>query len=135
MTAKKLDEHGWPQDGQYLDFEKICAPLVKALRFAFKLTRKNRDKDIPYKGPNIGPRERASCLSAKHQLSAEMLQYSEEDQGRKADEEIIGLAELVLDIILTLVPNIIHHLVDICLWQFGARVFGKLFGRRDPIVV
>jgi hypothetical protein len=93
VAKKKLNKDGWPEKkNEPLSFTDICDPLVKALRFAYKLERRNRDKNIPYKGPNIGPREQASCLAAKHQLTSEALIYSEEDQGRNADDEIIGLA-------------------------------------------
>jgi len=83
---------GWPDDGQPADFEKLATPLVRAVRFAYDLKRKNADKDIPWKGPDIGWRERATCLSPKEQLTAERLGYSEEDQGRDPLVEIIGLA-------------------------------------------
>jgi hypothetical protein len=83
---------GWPKGNEAADFEKLTKPLVRAVRFAYKLNRQNEDKDIPWKGLDIGWRERATCLSPETQLSAERLRYSDEEQGRDALEEIIGLA-------------------------------------------
>lgn len=82
----------WPKDGEPASFEDLTRPLVRAVRFAYDLKRKNRDKDIPWSGPEIGAREQTVALPAARQLSADNLRYSEEEQGRDALEEIIGLA-------------------------------------------
>ncbi len=82
----------FPKDGSTLSFEKITDPLVRAVKFAYDIKRKNRDKDIPWKGPEIGQDDRACCLLAAQSLKSKNLIYSEEDQGREAIEEIIGLA-------------------------------------------
>jgi hypothetical protein len=82
----------WPANDAPMDFESLTKPLVRAMRFAYKLRRQNRDKDIPWTGPEIGERERATCLSPSTQLSSENMIYSEDEQGRDGLEEIIGLA-------------------------------------------
>jgi hypothetical protein len=82
----------WPANDKPFNIEKLTDPLIKAMRFAYKMQRQNADKDIPWRGPDIGDRERANCPSPKTQLKAENLQYSDEEQGRDALEEIMGLA-------------------------------------------
>ena len=82
----------WPDNDEPMEFEKLTAPLVRAVRFAYDLKRKNRDKDIPWRGPSIGKDCLATCFDAKEQLTASNLQYSEDEQGRDALVEIIGLA-------------------------------------------
>lgn len=62
------------------------------MRFAYDLTRRNQGRSIPWSGPPIGRHEAATSLEAKNRLSAKMLEYSKEDQGRDALDEIIGVA-------------------------------------------
>lgn len=82
----------WPKDGSPLDFEDLSAPVVKAIRFAYELIRRNRGNTIPWSGPPIGQREAACSLGAKERLNRVMLMESERDQGRDALTEIVGLA-------------------------------------------
>lgn len=83
----------WPEDeAEPLSFDAITRPLIKAIKYAYKLERRNKGKSIPWSGPEIGRPELAICLPAKEKLSAKMLAYSEDDQGRDALEEIVGLA-------------------------------------------
>jgi hypothetical protein len=82
----------WPADEKPAYFEDITAPIIRAIKFAYALRRKNRGKSIPYNGLDIGKDSQATCLRAKEQLSAEQLAYSSDEQGRNALEEIIGLA-------------------------------------------
>lgn len=83
----------WPTDKtETVYYSELIDPVVDAFRFAYDLKRKNRDKDIPYTGYNIGKDERVSCLPADQHLSSGNLIYSEEDQGRDACVEILGLA-------------------------------------------
>lgn len=80
----------WPEDGT-VDFDELVEPVVKAIKFAYNLRRKNLNKDIPYKGY-----ERkhclSTCLSIGSTLSAENLQYEQREQGRSALETIVGVA-------------------------------------------
>ena len=73
------------------DFEELSRPLVKAFRFAFDLTRKNEDRDIPWSGPNDLNTSNHVALTPKAALSAEQLRYSKDEQGRDALEELIGM--------------------------------------------
>lgn len=82
----------WPDNDKPAYFEDITAPIIKALKYAYRLQRKNKGNDIPYNGFEIGKDSLATCLNAKYQLSAESLAYAMDDQGRNALEEIIGLA-------------------------------------------
>jgi hypothetical protein len=82
----------WPDNDEPIDFEALSRPLVRAVHFAYSMRRKNKDKDIPWNGPDIGVRERAVSFDAKKKLTAANLAYSNDEQGRDALEEIIGLA-------------------------------------------
>jgi len=45
----------WPGGLETLRLRELSAPVCKALRFAFKLQRRNTTKDIPWEGPNDIP--------------------------------------------------------------------------------
>lgn len=83
----------WPtKKDEHVNFSDLTEGILHAVRFAYKLTRKNAGKDIPYQGYDIGDDVKAGCPSPDIQLSAEHLRYSEEDQGREPIETIIGVA-------------------------------------------
>jgi hypothetical protein len=93
MMKTKIGTDGWPESKhEPLDFDDIARPIIKAIRFCYGLKRKNQEKDVPWKGPNIGRSERATCLDAAYTVSVENLAYSRDEQGRDALEEIVGLA-------------------------------------------
>lgn len=81
----------WPEDGRPLDYQSLADTIRKSIRFAYDLTRKNPGRSVPWAGPPIGQNERATSLQAKERLSAAQLKYSEEEQGRDALDEIIGV--------------------------------------------
>jgi len=82
----------WHIDGSPASFEDIVAPLKKAIKFAYKMRRQNRTKDIPWNGLDIGQPELATCFHADENLMAEHMKFSKEAQGRDALDEILGLA-------------------------------------------
>ncbi len=78
-------------------FTDLTDAVIKAIRTAYNLRRKNKEKDIAWTGPqfdkdNFSDHLAACCFSPEHKLTAENLRYSEEDQGRDALEEIVGVA-------------------------------------------
>lgn len=79
----------WKEDPAY--FSDLTDPIVKAIKFAYKLSRKNLGKDIPYSGY-----DRPSILGTNHTIpkcfSAENLKYQENNQGISALDEIIAVA-------------------------------------------
>lgn len=79
----------WPDDGKPVSLEELTGPLCQAIRFAYSMRRKNRNKDIPYNGYEAA--ESPWGPSAKVALKAANLQYSEHDQGRDALTELIGI--------------------------------------------
>ena len=84
---------GWPEDGGHLDFEALTRPVLHAIRFAYDLKRRDRRRNIPWRGPDIvHTGTLACCPTIAERLKAHRLAYSEEDQGRDALEEIIGAA-------------------------------------------
>lgn len=82
----------WPSDDNLIVARHAISPLVEAAKFAYKLERRNRDKDIPYCGYDIGEREKANCLLPDELLTSEQLRYSEDEQNREALEEILCIA-------------------------------------------
>lgn len=80
----------WPDNNEPADFEYMGRDVCKAIRFAYKIQRKNQGRDIPWKGLDNG--KTAHSLSPTEQLCAENLAYSLEEQGRDALSEIIGVA-------------------------------------------
>jgi hypothetical protein len=83
----------WPKDGKPASFgEDILPPLLRAIRFAYDLKRRNAGKSVPWNGLDIGEEEKVGCHTPKVKLSRRQLKYSEEEQGRDVLEEIVGLA-------------------------------------------
>jgi hypothetical protein len=70
------------------DFEELVEPVVKALKSAYVLRRKPL-ANIKWCGPDIS---NGFALLPSERLTAENLRYSEQDQGRHAIDEIIGIA-------------------------------------------
>lgn len=74
------------------DFEDMTEGLIKALKFAYSLRRKNKGKDIPYEGIDLKTcRLLASMSGVKETLTADALEYHEE-RGRDAANMVIGSA-------------------------------------------
>ena len=93
MTKTKTEAAEWPKDPtETVWFDDLAQPVVKAIRFAYNLRRRNRDKDIPWRGLPIGKSARATCLDNEEQLTAEHMRYDEDDQGRDALEVLVGVA-------------------------------------------
>lgn len=88
----KIKDDKWPKDGKPADFSDLVEPVVKALRFCYSMRRKNQGIDVPWNGHNIGRDELVTCFDPLYALSAEMLTYDKEDQGREAVEVIVGIA-------------------------------------------
>ena len=82
----------WPEKDKTVGFYEIAEPIIKALKFAYRLRRKNLRKDIPWNGLDIGEELKASNFSPDSTLSHESLRFNQEDQGRNALEVIIGIA-------------------------------------------
>ena len=82
----------WPKNDKPASFEDIVAPLKAAIKFAYKMSRRNINKNIQYKGFDIGQAQFATCFHANETLSAKHLKFTLEDQGRDALEEILGIA-------------------------------------------
>lgn len=73
-------------------FSDLADPIIKAIKFAYKLERKNEDKDIKWTGYDIGERDKATCCSPNERLTRESLAFALEDQGSDALTEIITVA-------------------------------------------
>lgn len=81
----------WPQTGP-VRFTDLIDPVRKAIKFAYDLKRKNQTKDIPWRGYNIGKRERCGSPSPDEKLTQKSLAWVLDDQGRDALDEILCVA-------------------------------------------
>ena len=81
---------GWPANNKPADFSDLCDQVVRAIRFAYLVRRKNEDKDIPISV--IDAPETATTRCGSQMLTAESLRDSKEEQGRDALTEIVGFA-------------------------------------------
>lgn len=81
----------WPKDGKPASFEDLTLPIRKAIRFAYKLERRNVEKDIPWRGLPKGRHELVCTLPIEKALSSANLRYSLDDQGRDALQEILAV--------------------------------------------
>lgn len=82
----------WPENDEPAAFEEISEPIIKAIRFAYRLVRRNKTKDIPWSGLDLGQNEKVTCSRPMTKLTADHLAFALEDQGRDALEEIVSLA-------------------------------------------
>jgi len=74
------------------DFEKLVKSVRNAIKQAYNFKRKNKGRDIKWKGPQIHKSMRASSLNFDERLSAHNLKFSKMDQDRDALDEIIIIA-------------------------------------------
>ena len=84
----------WPENGDMVDIEELVDPVVKAIRFAYTISRRNKGRDIPYDGLDIGKESKAVCNGPETKLSNYMLERSMEN-GRNALTELVHLAVLL----------------------------------------
>lgn len=83
----------WPKDKcEVASFDDLCDPIVKAIRFVYKIERINDGKDVPWSGLPLEGHLLGGCIDAEEKLNASNLKYSEEDQGRDPLREIVALA-------------------------------------------
>lgn len=79
----------WPED-KTVDIEEALRHVRKAIEFAYELTRRNEDQDIPYYGYDI-PARRHIARSPEEDLTVNVL-AEHADQGRDALDVILGIA-------------------------------------------
>lgn len=90
--AKRIDVR-WPKSpSECAAFEQLTEPILKALRFAYTLKRKNENVRIPWTGLGIGPDCAATCLCPEDALSKDSLAWALDEHGRDALEVIVQLA-------------------------------------------
>lgn len=78
----------WPDGNKPANFEDLVKPFKSVLRFAYKMTRQNKGRDIPYNGYEHGALH--ICFPLIEKFTANQMRYDEEEQGRDALEVIIG---------------------------------------------
>lgn len=82
----------WPEDNTPVKFRDIVEPLYEAVLFAYEVKRKNKNKDIPYEGYELGEDELVTCISMKEGLSAEVLKWARDSHGESALLRILSVA-------------------------------------------
>lgn len=80
----------WPDQSKTVQFTDLTDPICEAIRFAYDLKRKHQNKDIPYKGYDIG--KVTGCYQPDENLTQESLEYQDENQDRDALQVIVGIA-------------------------------------------
>ena len=73
-------------------FSDLADPILKAIRFAYKLKRKNIDEDIKWKGYDIGENDKVTCFSPDEKFKVKSLAWALEEHGMDALHEIITVA-------------------------------------------
>ncbi len=81
----------WPKDNKIVSFSELTEPITKAIRHAYAIKRLPL-RDIPWTGLELGKREKVNCFEPAEHLTAKNLDYSDQEQGRDALEEIVGIA-------------------------------------------
>ncbi len=86
-------ELDWPtEEDKVIPFYLLADAVRKAFDYTFKVKDIAPDSDIPWSGPPLGKRERATCLPPIERLQNENLQWDLEDQGRDKLDALICLA-------------------------------------------
>ena len=90
---KEHYELDWPtEEDKVIPFYLLAGAMRKAFNYTFKVKDIAPDSDIPWTGPPLGKRERATCLTPIERLQNESLQWDLEDQGRDKLDALIALA-------------------------------------------
>ena len=85
--VKKIDK------GESWNFESLCNELRKSLKFAYSMRRKNKDKAIPYDGPELTSfRLLAGGFNISENFSVGNLAYNNDEQNRDALDVILSAA-------------------------------------------
>ncbi|MBI3632718.1 MAG: hypothetical protein HY226_00340 [Candidatus Vogelbacteria bacterium] len=88
MRTRKMKQ--WPANDEPASAGDLIKEVKKAIRFAYKLKRKKLGRDIPLAGPDAPG---GACVGeGSEMLRAEHLKFAQEDQGRNALDEILGIA-------------------------------------------
>ena len=81
----------WPKEGP-VPFRDLATPICDGIRFAYKLSRRNLGRSIPWVGYNIGDRALVRSFPPHEMLRRSQLHYYDTEQGRDALEVLIGIA-------------------------------------------
>ena len=82
----------WPRDPkETVPIEDLLTPVAWAMRFLYRLQRKNTKKDVPYSGFITGPATLVCCPTPREMLTVDGLQHARE-QGRTPLDEVLTIA-------------------------------------------
>lgn len=85
-----MGKRQWPKDNKPAQFSDLVDPVIKGIRFAYSMKRRNETRRIPWTGPDTG--KSAVTPPPKEWLSRDSLAWDLEDQGRDALEILVGIA-------------------------------------------
>jgi len=74
-----------------LNYSDVMDPIKRALKIAIKQGGSIYETGIKYKGYDLAIEELATVLSPDEALSAEILKYTKEDQGRDVYDAILNI--------------------------------------------
>ncbi len=93
VGMKEHYELDWPiEKNKFIPFYLLAGAVRKAFDYTFKVKDIAPDSDIPWTGPPLGKKERATCLTPIERLKNENLKWDLEDQGRDKLDNLIALA-------------------------------------------
>jgi hypothetical protein len=82
----------WPTDDtETVSFTNLIDPIIKSIEFGYEMKRRNKNRNIPYKGYNTEMEENSACFDPVETFRVRNLQYSEKEQGRSLLDEAIGI--------------------------------------------
>ncbi len=82
----------WPKGNKPTQFSDLTDAVTKGIRFAYSLKRRNRDRSVPWTGPDSGQSIKATCPTPEEWLSKKSLAFNLEDQGRDALDVLVAIA-------------------------------------------
>lgn len=86
---KKVD---WLEDDGIANFPELVGVIKDTIRQCYTIQRKNENKDVDWKGPDLPESLKSSSLPFDEALQVHNLKYDKEEQGRNAIDIIIGIA-------------------------------------------
>lgn len=82
----------WPTDNETVPIRRLAWGIKDAIKFAYNMTRKNKESDIPYLGYDIGEDTKRGSFSPNQKLRYENLKYQKKEQGRDALDILLVIA-------------------------------------------
>ena len=86
-----MDKLEWPENGDPLMFEDLCASVRRSIDSAYKLKVKNLSEGIPWNGPELGQEDEHLDDPSK-KLTGDYLRWARRERKIDALDVIIAIA-------------------------------------------